>query len=155
MAGRIEKRLKDIGITLPNAPAPVANYVPFVVHRELVFVSGQVPFVGSSMSYVGTVGGNLSLEDGQQAARICALNVLSQLRVACSGDLDRVTRCVRLGGFVNAALNFKLHPQIINGASDLMVQVFGDAGRHARFAVGAQNLPGGAAVEVEGIFAIA
>ena len=154
MAGQIEARLKELGIVLPEGPAPVANYVPFVVHGSLVFISGQIPFVNGELSYVGTVGADLSLEDGQQAARVCALNVLAQVRAACGGDLDRVSACIRLGGFVNGAADFKQHPQVMNGASDLMVEVFGDKGRHARFAVGAGNLPAGVAVEVEGVFGI-
>ena len=155
MAGQIETRLEELGIVLPDAPAPVANYVPYVVHGGLVFVSGQIPFVDGEISYVGTVGDDLSLEDGQGAARVCALNVLAQVHAACEGDLDRVSHCVRLGGFVNGAADFKHHPQVMNGASDLMVEIFGDKGRHARFAVGAGNLPAGVAVEVEGVFEIA
>ena len=154
MAGQIDARLQELGIVLPDAPAPVANYVPFVVHDRLVFVSGQIPFVDGELSYVGTVGDELSIEEAQGAARICALNVLAQVRAACDGDLDRVTHCIRLGGYVNGTSDFKQHPQVMNGASDLMVEIFGDKGRHARFAVGAGNLPAGVAVEVEGVFEI-
>ena len=154
MSGLIQTRLEELGISLPEGPAPVANYVPYVVHGSLVFVSGQIPFVGGELSYVGTVGADISLEDGQKAARVCALNVLAQVRAACNGDLDRVTRCVRLGGYVNGTDDFKQPPQVMNGASDLMVEIFGDKGRHARFAVGAGNLPAGVAVEVEGVFEI-
>ena len=152
MAGRIDARLTELGIVLPDAPAPLANYVPYVVHGRLIFVSGQLPVVDGELGFVGTVGVEVSLEDARRAARTCALNVLAQVRAACGGDLDRMSRCIRLGGFVNATDDFKQHPQVMNGASDLMVEVFGDRGRHARFAVGAGNLPGGTAVEVEGVF---
>ena len=155
MAGQIQSRLEELGIALPEGPAPVANYVPYVVHGSLVFVSGQIPFVDGELSYIGTVGDDVTLEDGQRAARVCALNVLAQVKAACDGDLDRVTRCVRLGGYVNGSADFKQHPLVMNGASDLMVEIFGDKGRHARFAVGAGNLPAGVAVEVEGVFEIA
>ncbi|MSP51693.1 MAG: RidA family protein [Alphaproteobacteria bacterium] len=155
MAGTVDRRLQELGISLPSGPAPVANYVPYVVHGKLVFVSGQVPFVDGKLAFVGTVGSTLALEDGQAAARTCAINILAQVKAACGGDLDRVTQCVRLGGYVNATPEFRQHPQVVNGASDLMVAVFGDRGRHARFAVGAGSLPGGAAVEIEGIFEIA
>ncbi len=154
MQGQIEARLGELGIVLSDAPAPVANYVPYVVHRSLVFVSGQIPFVNGQLSFIGKIGDDLSLEDGQKAARTCALNVLAHLRTACDGNLDRVSRCIRLGGYINGADDFKHHPQVMNGASDLMVEVFGDKGRHARFAVGAGNLPAGVAVEVEGVFEI-
>ena len=154
MQGQIEARLGELGIVLSDAPAPVANYVPYVVHGSLVFVSGQIPFVDGELGFIGTIGDDLSLEDGQKAARTCALNILAHVRAACDGNLDRVSRCIRLGGYVNGANDFKLHPQVMNGASDLMVEVFGDKGRHARFAVGAGNLPAGVAVEVEGVFEI-
>ena len=154
MHGQIEARLGKLGIVLSDAPAPVANYVPYVVHGSLVFVSGQIPFVDGKLSFIGTLGDDLTLEDGQKAARRCALNMLSHVRAACEGNLDRVSRCIRLGGYINGTDDFKLHPQVMNGASDLMVEVFGDKGRHARFAVGAGNLPAGVAVEVEGVFEI-
>ncbi len=154
MTGQIDARLAELGIVLPEAPAPVANYVPYVVHGSLIFVSGQIPFVDGELSFVGKVGDDVSLEDAHMAARVCALNVLAHVRAACDGDLDRMNRCIRLGGFVNGADDFKQHPQVMNGASDLIVEVFGDKGRHARFAVGAGNLPGGVAVEVEGVFEI-
>lgn len=154
MTGRIDARLKELAITLPAAPAPVANYVPFVVSGNLLFISGQVPLDGGKVRHVGIVGGDLGLEDGQDAARICAINILAQARSALGGDLDRIVRCVKLGGFVSATAAFKDHPRVINAASDLMVAVLGDAGRHSRFAVGAPSLPLGAAVEIEAIFEI-
>lgn len=154
MAGIVEKRLKELGIALPVAAAPVANYVPFVVAGNLVFISGQVTLVDGKPQYVGQVGKDFGVEDGAKAARLCALNVLAQLKAACGGDLDKVQRCVRLTGFVNATPDFKDHPKVVNGASDLMVEVLGDKGRHSRAAVGVSGLPLGVAVEVDGIFQI-
>ncbi|MDH5749902.1 MAG: RidA family protein, partial [Rhodospirillales bacterium] len=147
-------RLKELGIELPQAAVPVASYIPFVISGNLVFVSGQLPFRDGEVAYSGKVGGGISLEDGQAAARLCGLNLIAQVRNACGGNLDRVTRVVRLGGFVNCAPDFTDQPQVINGASDLMMEVFGEAGKHARAAVGAPSLPRGAAVEVEGVFEV-
>ena len=155
MTGRIETRLKDLGIVLPSPPAPVASYVPTVKAGNLVFVSGQIPAVADGLKFVGIIGQDLSVEDGKAAARLCAINLLAQAKVACDGDLDRVTRCVRLTVFVNAVPGFTQHPEIANGASDLMVEVFDDAGKHARAAVGAGSLPRNVAVEVEAVFEIA
>ena len=155
MTGHIETRLKDLGIVLPTPPAPVASYVPTVKTGSLVFVSGQIPAGPDGLKYVGIVGQDLSVDDGKAAARLCAVNLLAQVKAACDGDLDRVTRCVKLAVFVNAAPGFTQHPEIANGASDLMVQVFDDAGKHARAAVGAGSLPRNVAVEVEAVFEIA
>ena len=152
MPATIESRLAKLGITLPQAPSPAANYVPYVVSGPLVFLSGQVPMADGKPSFVGKVGADFSVDEGYQAARLCAVNLLAQLRNACDGDLDRVERVVKLSGFVNCAPDFTAQPQVVNGASDLMVEVFGDAGRHARFAVGAPALPLGVAVEVDGVF---
>ena len=152
MAGRIDARLAELAIELPVAAAPVANYVPYVQAGKLVFISGQVPLAGGTAQYVGKVGTDFSAEEGAKCARLCAINLLAQLRAACGGDLDRVARCVKLGGFVNCAPDFTDQPQVVNGASDLIVEVFGDAGKHARFAVGAPSLPLGVAVEVDAIF---
>ena len=152
MPATIESRLAELGITLPQAPSPAANYVPYVVSGPLVFLSGQVPMADGKPSFVGKVGADFSVDEGYQAARLCAVNLLAQLRNACNGDLDRVERVVKLSGFVNCAPDFTAQPQVVNGASDLMVEVFGDAGRHARFAVGASSLPLGVAVEVDGVF---
>jgi len=154
MAGTIETRLAERGISLPAAAAPVANYVPWVVAGGLVFVSGQVTMVDGKPQYVGQLGKEFGIEDGAKAARICAINILAQVKAAC-GDLDRVARCVKLTGFVNATPDFKDHPKVINGASDLMVDAFGDKGRHARAAVGVASLPLGVAVEVDAVFALA
>jgi enamine deaminase RidA (YjgF/YER057c/UK114 family) len=155
MTGRIEAHLKELGIALPKAVAPVANYVPYVVSGNLVFISGQVTLGPNGLEYVGQVGKDFSVEEGQAAARLCALNIVAQLREACGGNLDRVKRCVKLTGFVNAVPGFAQHPEVVNGASDTIVQVFGDLGKHARAAVGAGSLPRNVAVEVEAIFEIA
>ena len=154
MPGTVDARLKELGIELPQAAVPVASYIPFVISGNLVFVSGQLPFRDGEVAYSGKVGGGISLEDGQAAARLCGLNLIAQVRNACGGNLDRVTRVVRLGGFVNCAPDFTDQPQVINGASDLMMEVFGEAGKHARAAVGAPSLPRGAAVEVDGVFEV-
>ena len=155
MSGRIEAKLKDLGIALPKAAAPVANYVPFVISGKLVFVSGQVTLGPNGLEFVGQVGKDFTVEQGQAAAKLCALNLIAQLREACGGDLDRVKRCVKLTGFVNAIPGFAQHPEVVNGASDLMVKIFGDAGKHARAAVGAGSLPRNVAVEVDAVFEIA
>jgi enamine deaminase RidA (YjgF/YER057c/UK114 family) len=155
MAGKIDSRLNELGIVLPTPPAPVASYVPFVISGKQVFISGQVTIAADGLKYVGIVGKDLTPEDGKAAARLCAINVLAQLKVACDGSLDRVKRCVKLTVFVNAVPGFTHHPEIANGASDLIVEVFGDAGKHARAAVGAGSLPRNVATEVEAVFELA
>ncbi len=152
--GRIEARLQELGVTLPTPPAPVASYVPFVIAGKLVHVSGQVS-VDASGGIKGKLGDSIEVEEGQAAARLCALNLLAQMKAACDGDLDRVKRVVKLNGFVNVTADFSPIPQVMNGCSDLMVAVFGDAGRHARAAVGVANLPLNYAVEVDGVFELA
>lgn len=154
MAGQIDARLKAAGIDLPSAPAPQGNYVPYVVTGNLVFLAGQIALVDGELKLPGVVGGKLTIEDGQQSARLCAINLVAQLKGACGGDLDRVVRCVKLGGFVNSPTGFTDQPKVINGASDLMAEVFGDKAPHARFAVGAPGLPLGASVEVDAVFEI-
>jgi enamine deaminase RidA (YjgF/YER057c/UK114 family) len=154
MANKVDARLSELGITIPDAPAPAANYLPFTTTGNLVFVSGQVPFVDGKLTRTGRIGEDASLEDGYEQARICAINLIAQVKVACSGDLDRVKRVVKLGGFVASAPDFTGQPGVVNGASDLMAEVFGEAGKHARFAVGANTLPLGCLVEVDGIFEI-
>ena len=144
--------LVRLGITLPDAPAPAANYVPYVIAGKMVFVSGQLPLVEGKLSVTGRVGKDVTTEQAAKQARQCAINLLAQLNAACGGDLDRVKQVVKLGGFVACADSFTDQPEVINGASDLMVEVFGDAGRHARFAVGTNTLPRGTCVEVEGTF---
>jgi enamine deaminase RidA (YjgF/YER057c/UK114 family) len=155
MAGRIDAHLKQKGIELPNASAPAANYVPFVRVGNLVYVSGQVSQWNGERKFLGKLGAEFGVPEGQQAARLCALNLVAHARVAAGGDLDRIVRVVRLTGYVNSTPDFVNQPQVVNGASDAMVEVFGDAGRHARSAVGVASLPGGVAVEIEGIFEIA
>ncbi|MFO0988931.1 MAG: RidA family protein [Alphaproteobacteria bacterium] len=154
MPGKIDARLKELGIALPPAPLPAANYVPWVVSQGMAFIAGQIPMQDGKPSFVGKVGRDFSIEQGQQAARVCALNVLAQLKTACGGDLDRVVRCAKVGAFVNCTPDFSDQPQVVNGASDLFVAVLGEAGKHARFAVGAPSLPRGVAVEVDAIFEI-
>jgi enamine deaminase RidA (YjgF/YER057c/UK114 family) len=151
---RIDARLKELGISLPTPPAPVASYVPFRVAGNLVFISGQVPIQDGALQFIGKLGATISLEDGKAAARLCALNVLAQLKAACGGDLDRVVACVRLGVFVNAVPDYPQQPEVANGASDLIASVFAEAGRHARAAVGAGSLPRGVATEVDAVFEI-
>ena len=155
MAGKVEARLKQMGIELPTPAAPVANYIPFNRSGNLVIVSGQVPMQAGRIAYTGKVGAAVSIEDGQAAARLCLVNVLAQLKAACDGDLDRVRRVLRLGGFIAAGPDFTQHAVVMNGASDLAVAVFGDAGRHARTTIGVPSLPGDAAAEVEGMFEVA
>jgi enamine deaminase RidA (YjgF/YER057c/UK114 family) len=154
MTGTIDHRLAELGLELPNPASPIANYIPAVRSGNLLFLSGQICQWNSERRFVGKLGAEISLEDGKEAAKLCGLNLLAQAKRALEGDLDRVVRIVRLGGFVNAAPEFRDQPQVVNGASDLMVAVFGDAGRHARTAVGVGSLPGGAAVEVDAIFEV-
>ncbi|WP_395687536.1 RidA family protein [Aestuariivirga sp.] len=152
--GRIDTRLQELNITLPAAAKPVANYVPWTRTGQLVFISGQGPISDGKVLYPGQLGNSVSLEDGIRSARLCGINVIAQLRDACSGNLDRVRRIVKLVGFVNATPDFTEHPKVINGASDLMVEVFGDAGRHARSAVASPSLPMGISTEVEAVVEI-
>lgn len=150
----IEKKLTEMNINLPTPAAPVANYVGFVKSGNAVFVSGQLPLEAGKLQYIGKVGSEISADDAKKAARLCAINILAQMKVATDGNLDRVVRCVKLGIFVNGEANFKDHPAVANGASDLIAEVFGDAGKHARAAVGSGSLPFGVAVEVDAIFEI-
>ena len=155
MAGTVEKKLTELGIVLPTPATPVANYIPFVRVGALLFVSGQICLDASGKLVAkGRLGDGVSVEDGQKAARACAINVLAQVKAAL-GDLDKVKQVARLGGFINSAPSFLEGPKVMNGASDLMVAVLGDKGRHARTTVGVAALPADAAVEVEGIFEVA
>ena len=151
MTGKIDARLAELGLTLPDAPAPAANYVPAVQSGNALYISGQIS-AGPEGMITGKLGDGLSVEDGAAAAKRCALALIAQARKACGGDLDRIARVVKLVGFVNSTADFTDQPKVINGASDLMVEVFGDAGRHARSAVSAASLPFGVAVEVEAVF---
>jgi len=155
MTGKIDARLKELDITLPTPPAPVASYVPYVISGKQVFISGQVTIAAEGLKYVGTVGKDITLEDAKAAARLCAINVIAQVKAACDSDLDRIKRCVKVGVFVNAVQGFTQHPEVANGASDLFVEVFGNAGKHARAAVGAGSLPRNVATEVEAVFELA
>lgn len=153
MSSQLETRLNDMGITLPDAPAPAANYVPFVISGKTVYVSGQISN-GPDGLILGKLGETMTTEEGVAAARSCALSLLAQLKAACEGDLDRLARVVKLVGFVNSTADYTDQPKVINGASDFMVEALGDIGRHARSAVSAASLPLGVAVEIEGIFEI-
>lgn len=154
MAGRIDALLAELGLIIPVAPAPAANYVPYVISGNMVYVAGQVPFVDGKIAHTGKVGRDLDVEAAAKVARICAINIIAQVKAACGGDLDRVVRCVEVGGFVNCTDDFTNQPEVVNGASDLMVEVFGEAGRHARFAVGTNALPRNVPVEVKAVFEI-
>jgi enamine deaminase RidA (YjgF/YER057c/UK114 family) len=147
-----EARLAKIGLFLPN-PAPfVANYIPYVITGKTLYISGQIPFLNGEKIHIGRVGDKLTQAEGYAAARACGLNILAQVKSAVGDDWSKVKRCVKLGGFVNSTPDFDQHPAVINGASDVMVAALDDRGRHARFAVGASNLPFGVAVEVDAIF---
>ncbi len=148
----IETKLKELGFDLPAVAAPAANYVPYVVSGKTVFVSGQIPFLNGEKMHMGTVGDDLTSDDGVKAAQACALNILAQVNDAVGGDWSKVKRCVKLGGFVNSTPDFTDQPAVINGASNLIADAMGDAGKHARFAVSAPSLPLGVAVEIDAIF---
>lgn len=149
----VEQNLSRLGLTLPQPAAPVASYVPFVISGSMLFISGQLP-VRDGETTKGHLGKDVSIEAGQEAAKICALNILAQAKAALGGDLDRITRCLRLGGFVAATPEFSDHPKVMNGASDLIVAALGEVGKHARAAVGVPSLPLGVCVEVDAVFEI-
>ena len=152
--GNVAKKLSELGIMLPEAPKPVAAYVGFVRHGDLVFVSGQLPFLDGVLVSTGLLGRDVTTVEAANAARQCAINILAQMHAACESDLDRIVRCVRLGGFVASVPEYTDHPKVVNGASELMAQALGDKGVHARAAVGVACLPLNASVEVEAVFAI-
>ena len=154
MTPRVDARLRELGIELPEPSAPGANYVPWVRTGDLVFLTGQLAQWNGERRFVGKLGREFGVVEGQQAARLCALNLIAHLRAALEGNLDRVVRTVRLAGYVNGTPDFTAHSQVVNGASDLFVEVFGDAGRHTRMAVGVSALPYDVAVEVEGVFEV-
>lgn len=151
---RVEGAIADLGLTLPQPAAPVASYVPYTLHGDLLFVSGQLPFTSGGELITGILGNELTVVDGQDAAQACALGLLAQAKAALGGDLTRLSRCLRLGGFVACTAGFTDQPKVINGASDLMLAVLGENGRHARAAVGVPSLPLGAAVEIDATFAV-
>ncbi len=148
----IKAKLEDLGYDLPAVAAPAANYVPHVIAGKMLFISGQIPFLNGQKMHIGKVGADFTLEQGIEAARACALNILAQADAAIGSDWEKVKRLVKLGGFVNCTPDFTDHPKVINGASDLVVGVLGDIGKHTRFAVGAPSLPLGVAVEIEALF---
>lgn len=155
MTGKIDARLRELGITLPEPMAPIANYVPYNITGNVVVISGQLPAIDGKVAFTGKVTVDLTIDQGAQGARASFINLLAHLKNACGGDLDRVTRVIRLGGFVASPADFTQHALVMNGASDLAVAVFGDLGRHARTTIGVPSLPANAAVEVEGMFEIA
>lgn len=155
MKSGLERTLAEMGHALPKAAAPAANYVPFTISGKLILISGQLPMKDGKIAYSGRLGDGVDVDAGQAAAALCALNLLAQAKNACEGDLTRLARCLKLGGFVACTPEFTEHPQVINGASNLIADAMGDAGRHARFAVGTPSLPFGASVEVEAIFELA
>ena len=153
MASQIETKLAELGVTLPDAPAPAANYVPYVLSGNMLYVSGQISN-GPDGLINGTLGDNMTVAEGAAAAKMCAIALLAQVKAACGGDLDRLVRVVKLGAFVNSTADFTEQPQVVNGASDFLVEALGDMGRHARSAVSSPSLPLGVAVEIDGVFQI-
>ena len=154
MANIIDQRLKELNIELDDASVPAGSYVPYVITNNLVFISGQLPFINGQLTIKGKVGDNVSLDDAVKMSEACAKALLSQLKAACNGNLDKVNKVVKLGGFVASAPNFTDQPKVINGASDLIVNIFGDKGKHSRFAVGVASLPLNVPVEIDGVFEI-
>ncbi|MDA9113853.1 RidA family protein [Alphaproteobacteria bacterium] len=154
MANIIDQRLKELNIELDDASVPAGSYVPYVITNNLVFISGQLPFINGQLTIKGKVGDNVSLDDAVKMSEACAKALLSQLKAACNGNLDKVNKVVKLGGFVASAPNFTDQPKVINGASDLIVNIFGDKGKHSRFAVGVAALPLNVPVEIDGVFEI-
>ena len=152
MSNQIERRLQELGIVLPEPANPAANYVPYVISGNLVFIAGQIPFWNGDVLHIGKVGAELTVDEATKSAKVCGLNIIAQLKAACDGDLERVKRCIKIGVFVNCVDGFTQQPQIANGVSDLMVEVFGEAGRHARFAIGTNALPRNCATEADAVF---
>ena len=144
--------LKEKGYELPQAAAPAANYLPYQISGQQIFIAGQIPFINGEKMHIGRVGDTYSIDQGIEAARACALNLLAQANAAVAGDWSKIVRLVKLGAFVNCGSDFADHPKVVNGASDFMVEIMGNAGKHARFAVGASSLPFGVAVEIDAVF---
>ena len=154
MSSSISDNLAKLDITLPLPPKPAASYVGFVKHNGLVFVSGQLPFVDGKLEHTGLLGADVTIDEAMAAARICGINILAQIKIACDGDLERIVQCIRLGGFVASTPDFTDHPEVINGASDFIGEILGERGAHARAAIGVAALPLNTCVEVDAIFAI-
>lgn len=154
MSAEFENKLLSLGIELPTPPTLTANLAPFVIENRLLYISGQLPFLNGSLLYQGKIGHDLSIEKAQEAAYLCALNILAYVKIACDESCERVKRCIRLGGFLNTIDTFKDHSLVLDGASDLMIQTFGNMGRHARIALGVNSLSLNAAVEIDAIFAL-
>ena len=152
MSNQIERRLEELGIVLHEPANPAANYVPYVISGNLVFIAGQIPFWNGDVLHIGKVGAELTVDEATKSAKVCGLNIIAQLKAACDGDLERVKRCIKIGVFVNCVDGFTQQPQIANCVSDLMVEVFGEAGRHARFAIGTNALPRNCATEADAVF---
>jgi enamine deaminase RidA (YjgF/YER057c/UK114 family) len=150
----IEKRLSELQIQLPDAPSSLASYKPYVAHQGIVYISGHLPFYQGNLEYIGKLGRDFEIEEGQKAAELCILAMIAQLKIACKGDLSKVKQCLKIVGYINADEDFYNHPKVLNGASDLLEKIFGDKGRHTRCAVGVNSLPFEAAVQIEGMFAI-
>lgn len=150
----VEEKLRQLGVHLPDLSPPAANYVPFTVHGGVVYLAGQIPVENGTLRYSGAVGADVTFEEGYQAARLCGINLLANLRLACSGDFGRIKRCLRVGGYVNSAPGFFDQAKVVNGCSDLFADVLGEAGQHARSAISSTPLPFNAAVEVDAIFAV-
>lgn len=150
----IELRLRELDVELPEVAGAAANYVPFVIDQNLVYISGQLPILNGDIIYTGKLGESISIPDAKKAARLCALNILSQIKQALGGDLSRIKKCIKLGIFINATSDFYEHPQVGNGASDLLVEILGDVGKHSRFAMGAGSLPFNVPVEIDAVFRI-
>lgn len=151
---QIEARLQQLDLALPKAAPPAANYVPYTISGNTLYIAGQIPFLNGERAHIGRLGENMGIEAGQKAARACALNIIAQALAAVGGDESKIVRCLKLGGFVNCTPEFDQMPAVVNGASDLIAHVFGERGKHARFAVGAPNLPFGVGVEIDAIFEI-
>jgi len=148
----IDKKINEMGLILPTVPSPVANYVPFKIKQKTVFISGQGPIINGKIIYEGKVGKNLTIDDGINAAKLCCLNILSIIKSVCDDNWDNFEEIIKIGGFVNCIDSFKDHPKVINGASDMLVEILGEKGKHSRFAVGSNSLPINIAVEIEAIF---
>ena len=150
----IDKKINDMGLILPEVASPVANYVPYKIHNDILYISGQGPIKNGKILYQGKIGDNLTINDGIEAAKICCLNILSIIKHACNNDWDHFKEIIKIGGFVNSSDNFSEHPKVINGASNMLVEILGEKGKHTRFAVGSNSLPLNMSVEIEAMISI-